>query len=114
MYRNPDVVAYRAPILAGIVGILMAVSESALGSVVLTDKNPLGSFKDSIIGALMSGMRISQSRRAALEGSYHLIRTPGILTFEELRYVTHNVNELIAEFAPDLDELRFVPTFFLV
>lgn len=86
----------------------MAVSEATLDSVIPADEKPFTSFKDSILGALMSGMKVSLSRRAALEGSYHLIRTPGVLSIEELGYVTHNVNELITESTPDLDDLRSV------
>lgn len=106
MYRNPDEVAYRSPILAGVVGILMAISQSTADSTIPADERPLEPYKDVLLGALTSGIKISNCRRPALEGSYHLIKIPGVLTPEELGYLTHNVDELISESSPDLDELR--------
>lgn len=112
MYRNPDEIAYRAPILAGLVGLLMTVSQCTVDAVIPVDENPLAKFKDSILGALMSGLKVSESQsqngsmKAALEGSYHLIRTPGVLSAEELGYLTHNVNELVAKPTTNFDDIR--------
>jgi DNA repair/transcription protein MET18/MMS19 len=107
LYRNPDEVAYRSPILAGLAGVIMAVSQASSESVISADERPLEAYKDDVLGAFMSGMKTSQTRRPALEGTMHLIRVPGCLTADELGYVTHNVNDLIAESSPDLEELRF-------
>lgn len=86
----------------------MAVSQVSMDSTISVDDRPLESHKDDVLGAFMSGMRASQTRRPALEGTLHLTRVPGCLTADELGYVTHQVNELIAESSPDLEELRFV------
>lgn len=106
LFRKPDEVAYRSPILAGLAGIIMAVSQASLDSVISAEERPLEAYKDDVLGAFMSGMKASQTRRPALEGTMHLIRVPGCLTADELAYVTHNVNELIAESSSDLEESR--------
>ncbi|KAF8308312.1 hypothetical protein DL93DRAFT_2231691 [Clavulina sp. PMI_390] len=114
LYKNPDEIAYRAPTLACLVGLLMAVSESTISGVIPADEQPLAKYKDSILGALISGLKLSgmsshqAAKKAALEGLYYLVRLRNVLDRDELGYVTHNINELIEGEASgsDLDEVR--------
>ena len=108
LYRSPDEAAYRSPVLAGLAGIIMAVSRASLDSAISVDEDLLGPYKDDVLGAFTSGMKASQTRRPALEGILHLIRVPACMTSDELGFVTHNMNQLIAESSEDLEELRFV------
>lgn len=109
MYKNPDEVAYRPQVLAGVVGVLIAVSQSTENSAIPPDERPLDIYKDVLLGAVTSGLKQANTRRPALEGSYHLVRISGLLTTEEIGYLTHTINELISESSSDLDDLRSVP-----
>jgi len=86
----------------------MAVSRASPDPATPADEGSLEPYKDDVLGAFTSGMKASQTRRPALEGILHLIRVPACLTSEELGFITHNMNQLIAESSEDLEELRFV------
>lgn len=107
LYLNPDEISYRAPILAGLTGLLMAVRDATSQGVIAVSEQPLEPYKDQLLGAFSSGIKATASRRPALEGLLQLVKSPQLLTPEELGFTVLGINELLdTKSTNDLDDLR--------
>ena len=67
-------------------------------------ETPLTPFKDEILSVVASGLKVSSCRNPAIACLLGLISTKGLLTEEELGFIVHSVNELLAEDTEDEDE----------
>lgn len=109
LYLNPDEISYRAPILAGLTGLLIAVRDATAQGVIAASEQPLEPYKDQLLGAFSSGIKATASRRPALEGLLQLVKSPQLLTPEELGFTVLGINELLdTKSTNDLDDLRQV------
>ncbi|KDQ18893.1 hypothetical protein BOTBODRAFT_28377 [Botryobasidium botryosum FD-172 SS1] len=108
LFQKPDEISYRAPILACITGILMAVRDVSSGDDAqkYAKEALLNPYKEQLMGALSAGVKSGSCRRPALEGMLQLVQIPSLLTSEELSRVVNDVNELLDPSSDDIDDLR--------
>lgn len=60
-------------------------------------ERPLDCFKDEVLGAFTVGLKTGNSTSSALMGLDAMVKTPGLLTNDELGYVVHNINEVLTD-----------------
>jgi DNA repair/transcription protein MET18/MMS19 len=65
-------------------------------------------FKDEVLGVYIVGLQSPPLRTVALSGLKGLTLTDALLTDEEIGYVVHKVNDIIAVSYDDSDETRLV------
>ncbi len=107
LFHDPD----ESPTRLGTLTLLCEVIESARSSVGQdnTVREPaLVPFKDEVLGLYIAGLQLTSLRTVALSGLNALILTDGLLADEEIGYVVHKVNDIIAVNQDDPDETRLV------
>lgn len=78
-------------------------------SVILGDvgaQELLLSYKDEVLGAFISGLKLGGSREAALEGLRKLSQMSSVMTEEELVYIVHSIDELLLSDNNGSDDAR--------
>jgi len=107
LFHDPD----ESPTRLGTLTLLCEVIESARNAVGQdnTVREPaLMPFKDEVLGLYIAGLQLTSLRTVALSGLNALILTNGLLADEEIGYVVHKVNDIIAVNQDDPDETRLV------
>lgn len=108
LFKNPDEVSLRAPVLSCLSALLeaLAPSSSPAPSTVLVQHNdgasPLEPFRDDLLSVFTSGSRSSTSRPPALDGLVNLIRISGFLQPTEVSYCVSAINDVLV--SPDGEE----------
>lgn len=59
------------------------------------EEKPLDQFKDEILGVFTVALKADNSASSALMGLDAMVKTPGLLTDDELGYVVHSINEVL-------------------
>ncbi|RPD59070.1 ARM repeat-containing protein [Lentinus tigrinus ALCF2SS1-7] len=98
LFLDPDELPNRAPTLRLLADLIEAARESTSQDLeVLPDEGsvPLSSYKDEVVGILTVGLKTPASAYPAIDALKSMVRTPGLLTDEELGFVVHNVNEVL-------------------
>lgn len=108
VFKDPDEVALRAPVLTCISTLLAALapppSPSAASSPSPFTKpdllhsegqSPLEPFRDDLLSIITSGSRSTTSRSAALEGLVNLIQIPDFLSSQEVAYCVSAINDVL-------------------
>ena len=93
LFRDASEVAHRPQILT-LLGVIMTEISS------LPDNRPeesLQPYKDEVLGAIITGIKDTNSREPAFNGLLTLIRINDLLSKEELVYVVHNINEVLQD-----------------
>lgn len=94
IFADPDEVSNRAATLAHLSNVVFAARDKSCAD----PGSPapiLAPYKDEVLGAFTSGLKIGSSSPPALRGLDGLVTTKGLLTDEELGYIVHNVNDLL-------------------
>ncbi|KZT25249.1 ARM repeat-containing protein [Neolentinus lepideus HHB14362 ss-1] len=102
IFHNPDEASNRTPTLTLLCELIIAARDST------PDSSPdvkLAAFKDDLLGIMTVGLKNESSCAAALDGLKALVTTSGLVTNDELGYVVHNVNEVIAEEWANAEEI---------
>lgn len=94
LYKNPDEVSLRSPVLSHLSDLLAAIAPSTLLSHT-EGQSPLEPYRDDLLSVLTSGTRSPASATAALEGLVHLIKIPHFLTLTEVTYCVSAINEIL-------------------
>jgi DNA repair/transcription protein MET18/MMS19 len=108
LFHNPDEVLTRL----GTLTLLCEVVDSARNSAgqdnsdIFARGPALTPFKDEILGLYIAGLQSTSLRIVALSGLKGLTLTDGLLSDEEIGYVVHKVNDIIAVNQDDSDEAR--------
>ncbi|TFK39917.1 Dos2-interacting transcription regulator of RNA-Pol-II-domain-containing protein [Crucibulum laeve] len=98
LFLNPDEILSRPAILVLLSDFIVAARDSFTRGSVMDNSEPLLlPYKDEVLGVFLVGLKNSSSRIQALEGLSGLIGTPRLLSDEEVGFVVHNINEVMAE-----------------
>ncbi|KAI0306124.1 ARM repeat-containing protein [Multifurca ochricompacta] len=95
LFVDPDELPNRGPVLS----ILSSLVAAARDSTVKADFKEnifLLPFKDEVLGAFVTGLKVQSSLRPAIEGLNGLVTTPDLLDDEEIGFVVQRVNEVIS------------------
>jgi DNA repair/transcription protein MET18/MMS19 len=109
LFHNPD----EAPTRLGNLTLLREVIDSARNSARQDGDNSVGEpalmrFKDEVLGLYITGLQSTSLRTVALSGLKSLVLTDDLLADEEIGYIVHKVNDIIAVDQDDSDETRLV------
>lgn len=106
MYKDPDEVSLRAPILSCLATLLAGFTPPAPSSTPgaftpphlshLAGASPLEPYRDQLTSILTSGSRSAFSRPAAIEGLVKLIEIPGFLSTEEVAFCVSALNDVLS------------------
>ena len=106
LFLNPDELPNRAPTLRLLADLIEAAREStAQDPEVLPEEGgvPLFPYKDQVLGVLTVGLKTPASAYPAIDALKSMVRTPGLLTDEELGFIVHNVNEVLQKDEDETD-----------
>jgi DNA repair/transcription protein MET18/MMS19 len=117
MYKDPDEVSLRAPLLTCLSALIAGFAPSKstpTGSSVTFDpppishadgSSPLESYRDELLSIFTSGSRSAFSRPPALAGLVHLVEIPGFLSSSEVTFCGSALNDVLsaAESESDYD-----------
>ena len=110
LFHNPD----EAPTRLGTLTLLCEVIDSARSSArqdngdSSAEEPALMPFKDEVLGLYIAGLQTAPLRTVALFGLKGLASTDGLLADDEIGYIVHKVNDIIAVNQDDSDETRLV------
>ena len=96
----------RAPTLRLLADLIEAAREStSQDPEVLPEEGgvPLSPYKDEVLGVLTVGLKTPASAYPAIDALKSMVRTPGLLTDEELGFIVHNVNEVLQKDEDETD-----------
>ena len=106
LFLNPDELPNRAPTLRLLADLIEAAREStSQDPEVLPEEGgvPLSPYKDEVLGVLTVGLKTPASAYPAIDALKSMVRTPGLLTDEELGFIVHNVNEVLQKDEDETD-----------
>ncbi|ESK97793.1 dna repair transcription protein [Moniliophthora roreri MCA 2997] len=110
LFINPDEVSSRPSILL-LLSDVIAASRDALKQVPEDGSSDaegveaaLSPFKDELLSVLASGLKVASCRDPAIACLLGLVSTKYLLTEEELGFIVHCVNEVLAEETDEDDE----------
>ena len=106
LFLNPDELPNRAPTLRLLANLIEAAREStSQDPEVLPEEGgvPLSPYKDEVLGVLTVGLKTPASAYPAIDALKSMVRTPGLLTDEELGFIVHNVNEVLQKDEDETD-----------
>src|SRR5260221_9435904 len=108
LYRNPDEMSFRGPTLACITGLLMALAQSYSETLTEMTEKPLSGFEEQLFDAFAGGILITTTRRPSIEGFLQLVKIPEVCSVDNLRFISHSMNELLVSDSRDveLEDLR--------
>ncbi|KAJ7625679.1 ARM repeat-containing protein [Roridomyces roridus] len=96
LYADPKEVPSRQPVLLLLSDVIAAARDSGKDAEPMSDDSPaLLSYKDEVLGALISGLATPSTTSAALAGLTGLVSTPALLSDEEFGFVVLKVNEVL-------------------
>ncbi|BGP17780.1 hypothetical protein JCM10213v2_005822 [Rhodosporidiobolus nylandii] len=126
MYKNPDDVSLRPSVLTHLSTLLASLSAPLPSAPTTTPtsatpapatplfpppplqhsggNSPLESERDDLLALLTSATRTLPTRLGAVEGLVHLVRLPGFLAAEEVRFCVSSLVEVLSSTAPSADE----------
>lgn len=110
LFHNPDEATTRLGTLTLLCEVIDAARNSARQK---NADNSIGEaalmpFKDEVLGLYTAGLQTPSLRPVAFLGLKSLVLTDGLLTDEEIGYIVHKVNDIIAVNQDDSDETRLV------
>lgn len=120
LYKDPDEISLRAPVITSISILLAAVAPVTVASTSafvppplshLNGESPLEPFRDDLVGIFTSSSRSAFSRPPAMEGLVDLVKIEGFLTPDEVGYCVSALNDILNaaesddEYATALDGL---------
>ncbi|TFK91443.1 ARM repeat-containing protein [Polyporus arcularius HHB13444] len=106
LFYDPDELPNRTPTLRLLADLIEAARESTSHDPeVLPEEGnvPLSPYKDEVIGVLTVGLKTPATAYPAIDALKSMVRTPGLLTDEELGFVVHNVNEVLQQDEDETD-----------
>lgn len=111
LYKDPDEVSLRAPVLTSMSFLLSALaplpstSSTAFSPPALSHLNgesPLEPFRDDLLSIFASGSRSAFSRAPAMQGLVDLIKIPGFLLASEVAFCVGAINDVLSK--PESEE----------
>lgn len=97
LFHNPDEISSRPATLVLLADLISAARDS-----MLTEKAqdpeaelPLTPYKDEVLGVFSVGLTSATTRGMALAGLKAVASTRGLLSDDELRFIVHNVDQII-------------------
>ncbi len=109
LFLNPDEIQTRAATLRLLADLVDAVRQSSTVTGTSEGESPaLSIYKDEVLGVFTVGLKNVASCGHALDGLKAMVLTPKLLSDEELGFVVHNVNEVLAgEETQDDEDIRY-------
>lgn len=110
LFLDPDEVQNRGAVLQLLADVIGAARNAmALGSstAASTGAVPMARYKDEVLGVLTVGLKVPSGRRHALIGLLDMVNTLKLLTDEELSFIVHNVNEILADGDVEDEDIRY-------
>lgn len=104
LFLTPDEASTRASTLQLLSELITALRDSTSPSTSEEVVPSLLPYKDEVLGVFSVGLKLVATRPAALSGLNVLASTKGLLSDEELRFIVHNVDEIMEGEPHELDD----------
>lgn len=97
LFHNPGEISSRPATLVLLADLINAARNSMALDNAQVVEPPLTIFKDEILGAFTVGLTSVSTRSMALSGLKAVVLTRGLLSDDELRFIVHNMDQIIDE-----------------
>jgi len=114
LFRDPSEITNRPATLTALETLIRAVSNLFQETKALDAartygaERPLDTFKDEILGVFTVGLKVTGGTPQALAGLDAMVNIPDLLADEEVGFVVHSINEVLASTTDSADEVRYV------